>query len=361
MRRYLFFKLLAINLLVIAFAVILIWIAIDTLAAGYFVMLMEKYQISTEPAHAKFVSAIHRYLIWAALGAVILAAALSYKLTRRALAPLREMTAVSREIAAGNYSVEVPVKAADEVGQLAEAFNRMTKSLKTIEKLRRTLMINVAHKLRPPLTNIQRYLESINEGGAQPSKETFSMFHDETMRLMQLVEDLLRLARADEAHGTLQRHPAELMAMIRGAVDRFAEISARKNISVKISSPDENATVEVDRRRFARALRNLTENAVNYAPENSIINIRFRKDAKLVRVLYSNNAPELKQEDVPYIFERFYIGEKSRYRRHGGAGIGLSIVKELIEAHGGNVGAYLQNGRLHIGFTLPVEKPSAVR
>jgi signal transduction histidine kinase len=104
-----------------------------------------------------------------------------------------------------------------------------------------------------------------------------------------------------------------------------------------------------------RVLRNLSENAFAYAPQNSLVRIRIESGKNSIRMIYSNDAPVLKQEDLPYIFERFYRGEKSRSRRHGGAGIGLSIVKELIEAHGGEVEAQLQGGRVHIGFSLPVK------
>lgn len=141
MKRHLILKLLAVNLAVIAFVIIVVWLSIDTLAAGYFVTLMEKYHISPGPAHAMFVDAVHRYLLWACLAAVILAVVLSFVMMRRILAPLTRMTIVTREIAAGNFAERVPVGTQDEVGQLAQAFNRMASSLEKIENLRRTLMI----------------------------------------------------------------------------------------------------------------------------------------------------------------------------------------------------------------------------
>jgi signal transduction histidine kinase len=354
-RRHLIFKLLGINILIIAFVLVILWFAIDTLAAGYFVTLMEKYHISPEPAHAMFVGSIHRYLIWAALGALVLAVALSFALTRRALGPLTRMNAVTREIAGGNYSVRVPVKTADEVGQLAEAFNRMAESLSAIENLRRTLMIDVAHELRTPLTNIRGYLEALNDGVLPPSRKIFSMLHTETMRLVHLVEDVLQLAKADAAHGSIVKRPADMHAMIIKALEAFENTSSVKKISIKIDPPGFHLAVPVDRRRFPRVLRNLSENAVKYAPEDSLVQVRLEADADVVRVVYSNEAPALRQVDLPYIFERFYRGEKSRSRSHGGAGIGLAIVKELIEAHGGSVFAQLRKGRIHVGFTLPAK------
>jgi len=190
-KRPIILKLLAINLVVIAFVVIVVWAAIDTLAAGYFVVLMEKYNISPEPAHAMFISAIHRYILWASLASVILAVILSFVMMRKVLAPLTRMTEISREIAAGNFAVRVPVVTEDEVGQLARAFNRMSEDLEKIENLRRNLMIDVAHELRTPLTNIRGYLEALHDGVLPPATETFTLLQSESLRIIQLVEDVL--------------------------------------------------------------------------------------------------------------------------------------------------------------------------
>ncbi|HSO19733.1 MAG TPA: HAMP domain-containing protein, partial [Desulfosarcina sp.] len=192
-KRYLIIRLLAVNLLVAGFAVLVVWLSIDTLAAGYFVTLMEKYHISPEPAHAMFVESIHRYLVWSLAGAVALAVVLSYVMNRRILGPLTRMNAVTEEIAAGEFSTRVPVTTADEVGQLARAFNRMAENLEKIERLRRTLMIDVAHELRTPLTNMRGYLEALNDGVLPPNPETLALLQAETLRLAQLVEDVLAL------------------------------------------------------------------------------------------------------------------------------------------------------------------------
>jgi two-component system sensor histidine kinase BaeS len=211
-KRYLIVKLLAVNLVVVGFAVGVVWLAIDTLAAGYFVTLMEKYHISPEPAHAMFVDSVHRYLIWALAGAIGLAVVLSFVMNRRILGPLTRMTAITEEIAAGEFSARVPVATTDEVGQLARAFNRMAENLEKIERLRRSLMIDVAHELRTPLTNIRGYLEALNDGVLPPAPETLSLLQDETLRLAELVEDVLALARADAASGQLEPTSVDLKA-----------------------------------------------------------------------------------------------------------------------------------------------------
>ncbi|MFO7714480.1 ATP-binding protein [Desulfosarcina sp.] len=353
-KRYLIIKLLAVNLVVVGFAVVVVWLAIDTLAAGYFVTLMEKYHISPGPAHAMFVDAVHRYLIWAFAGAIGLAIMLSFVMNRRILGPLTRMNAITGEIAAGNFSARVPVAAADEVGQLARAFNRMAEKLEKIERLRRSLMIDVAHELRTPLTNIRGYLEALNDGVLPPAPETFSLLQDETLRLVQLVEDVLALARADAAGGRLQPTDIDLKAMLETTLAAFTPALNKKSLTVNIKGCPTPVTIHADRDRLGRILRNLTDNAVQYAPQATEIAITLGMQSDYVRVDYANAAGEVLSDDLSYLFERFYRGEKSRSRRHGGAGIGLSIVKELVEAHGGNVHAELTAGTLHIGFTIPI-------
>jgi two-component system sensor histidine kinase BaeS len=357
MRSYLILKLLAIHLAVIGFVMIIVWLSIDTLAAGYFVTLMDKYNISPEPAHAMFISAVHRYLVWAFVAAMALAVVLSFVLMRKVLAPLTRMNTTTRQIAAGDFSARVPVNTRDEVGTLAKAFNRMAESLEEIESLRRTLMIDVAHELRTPLTNLRGYLEALNDRVLPLSDKTLSLLQDETLRLVKLVEDVLQLARADASHGKLKLERTDLKEMIDTTLKSFSREISQKSVMVNLHIPEKIPTVSLDKDRIARVIRNLTDNAVRYAPEKDSIQIRMESNPLKVRVEFINNGGDLTSEDLPFIFERFYRGEKSRSRKHGGPGIGLAIVKELVEAHQGTVGAELTNGGFRIWFELPKNPP----
>lgn len=350
----LIYKLLAIHVTVIAFVMAVVWLAIDTLAAGYFVTLMEKYHISPEPAHEMFVSAIHRYLIWACLAAVILALVLSYFLMRRVLAPLSRMIHITREIASGNFSVRVPEGGPDEIGQLARAFNRMARSLKEIENLRRALMIDVAHELRTPLTNIRGYLEALNDRILPPSAETLSLLQEETMRLVALVEDVLRLARADAAQKGLDLEIVDLNRLIQTALEPFDAAFSQRQVQVDLHLPTDPVAMHLDSNRMARVLRNLMDNAARYTPRGHRFIIELYVEADQACICFRNSALELTDADLPYLFERFYRGEKSRSRAHGGAGIGLAIVQELVMAHGGTVAANLKDRQLTIRLTLPI-------
>jgi signal transduction histidine kinase len=264
------------------------------------------------------------------------------------------MSVITREIAAGNFSARVPTGTQDEVGQLARAFNRMAAGLEEIETLRRTLMIDVAHELRTPLTNIRGYLEALNDRVLPFSTETFTLLQNETLRLAELVEDVLQLARADAAHGQLDRQPVKLVSEIKTTLNYFGRAFDEKSVTVNFHSSHETLIIQADRRRMARVLRNLTDNAVRYTPAGGAVDIRLDADSRQARIDFVNSAERLVAADLPHLFERFYRGEKSRSRQHGGAGIGLSIVKELVEAHDGQATAALMDGKLRIRLTLPI-------
>jgi signal transduction histidine kinase len=140
--------------------------------------------------------------------------------------------------------------------------------------------------------------------------------------------------------------------MVEETVATFRPAIEKRALSVDVEAPPEKIIVHADPRHLSRVLRNLTDNAVRYAPAHSTVFIAIAREADAARIDYANTAEDLLPDDLPFLFERFFRGEKSRSRRHGGAGIGLSIVKELVEAHGGSVYGELADGIVHIGFTL---------
>ena len=346
-------KLMAIIFVVIVFIILAVWLAIDYLAADYFMTLMDQYNISPEPVHAMFVAAVHRYLIWASVAATVLAVILSFVMVKRVLGPLTAMTELTRDIAAGNYDVDIPVRSMDEVGQLAVAFNRMTASLQKIEKLRRGMMVDVAHELRTPLTNIQGYLEALLDGVVPGSEKTYTLLHEESLRLARLVEDILQLANADAAVSSLQPAVFDMRALIDRTLDGFRMEFEKRAISVDVLSEKDTLMVRADEAKITQVVQNLMHNAVQYTPRHGTVRVIFKPTSTEVKIIFANSGGVIDSTDLPYIFERFYRGEKSRSREHGGAGIGLAIVKELVEAHGGSVGADVHSGQTEIWFSLP--------
>jgi two-component system sensor histidine kinase BaeS len=354
MTRSLLWKLLGINISIIMFVMVIVWLAVDYLAAGYFVTLMHKYNISPTSSHHMFISSVHRYLMWASLAAILLAVGLSFLLVKRVLGPLTQMTGIAKKMASGDYSGRTPIITRDEVGQLAEAFNRMAESLQHIERLRKRMVIDVAHELRTPLTNIQGYLEALVDGVATPTREIFELLLGEAMRLAHLVEAVLGLAKADAAKTDLHKKEIRLSDPVAQVIEAFRPQFNSKEISLETNPVDFNRRVYADPDKITQVLSNLLQNAWQYTPREGTVRIFMESAPTELKVVVANTGGELAREDIPFIFERFYRAEKSRSREHGGAGIGLAIVKELTEAHSGRVGAEVSGDEVRVWFTLPL-------
>jgi len=358
MKANLLWKLLAINLPIIGLIIVVIWMAIDFLAADYFSALMEQYNIDPAETHQMFLDAIYRYLIQASLIALVLAVVLSFLLTRRVLRPLSDMADVTRRLAAGDYTARVEVGSKDEVGELGVAFNRMADSLERVEKLRKTMVSNIAHELRTPLTNVRGYLEGMADEVVPPSKETFGLVETEILRLVRLVEDLQQLTKAEAAQAYLRRETVNLPALVAEVLQFSAHHFESRGISVESEFEEGTERVQGDRDRLAQVLRNLTDNAWQYTAEGGSLRISGTRVpdgvSGGVRLTFANSGGGMSEADLAAIFERFYRAEKSRSRESGGAGIGLSIVKELVEAHGGTVGAESDAQETRVWFTLPL-------
>jgi two-component system sensor histidine kinase BaeS len=352
-RNRLLWKLLGIHIPVIALVIGVMWLAIDYLAADYFMVLMDKYDISPTETQEMFLDAVHRYLVWASLAAVALAGVSSFLLTRKVLQPLSRMADVTRAVAAGNYRARAPVDSGDEIGQLGDAFNRMANSLERVEQLRKAMVADVAHELRTPLTNVRGYLEALSDGVLSPSPETFAILQQEILRLVRLAEDLLQLAKADAARAHLQRQAVSLPALVDEVLDPYRLRFRDKGITAQVQVAPGAERVSADRDRLAQMVGNLAENAWQYTVPGGAVTVYVERVADGIRLTVANTGDGITAEDLPFVFERFYRADKSRSRELGGAGIGLAIVKELAEAHGGSVGATSSAGETRVWFTLP--------
>ena len=212
----LIWRLLAIHVLVTGVVVLIVWLTIDYLAADYFMALMKEYTISPTDVHQMFLQAVHRYLLWASAGAVVLALILSLLFTARLLDPLARLTEMSGKIAGGDYDARVHTRASGEVGELSSAFNRMADNLARIEQRHKTMVGDVAHELRTPLTNRGDF-EAVTDGVIPPSPALMQSLLEETLRLVTLVDVLAQLARADAARLHLTRVPIVLAECVSHA------------------------------------------------------------------------------------------------------------------------------------------------
>jgi signal transduction histidine kinase len=346
-------KFLGIIITVVVAVILVVWLTIDYLAADYFSTLMEKYNISPAETHQMFLDSVHRYLLQASIAAIALAVVLSFLLTRKLLRPLSHMAEVTRQVAAGNFSARVNIASGDEVGDLARAFDSMADSLERIEQLRKTMVVDVSHELRTPLTNIRGYLEGLADGVVPPSKETYDLLLREILRMVRLVEDLNRLTKAEAARTDLRPEVIDLPELAAEILALNGSRLAARGLTLECHLSPQARRLRADRDKLGQVLHNILQNACHYADENSQVLLSSEAEPAGVRVSLVNRGEGISEQDLPFIFERFYRADKSRSRRSGGAGIGLAIVKELIEAHGGRVGARSENGETCIWFSLP--------
>lgn len=251
------------------------------------------------------------------------------------------MTGVTRQIAAGEYTAWVPVTSHDEVGQLALAFNHMTDHLQRIERLRRTLVSDVAHELRTPLTNLRGYLEALRDEVTEPTQDLFELLHDETLRLVALVEDLLQLTKAEAAVSTLNPQRIVLQKHVGQALEMMQHQFDAKHIKVVDLSAGCGQVISADADKLAQVMRNLLQNAVQYTPRGGQVRIFSEAAADGVKLTVCNSGEGIADADSPYIFERFYRGEKSRSRDHGRPCCGpveafrrLEIPEDMQKKHG---------------------------
>jgi len=276
-------------------------------------------------------------------------------LSRRIISPIEALTAAARRMEKGDLNQRVNVRTRDEIGDLAHAFNAMAQGLARQETLRRTLVADVAHELRTPLSNIRGYLEAVRDRVVEPDPPVVDSLYEEAMLLTRLVDDLQELALAEAGQLTLEKRPTALRPLVESTLAAFQPQLAAKQITVTVALPLDLADVEADPERVGQILHNLVDNAARYTPAHGEIVIAARPDSEDIRVSVRDTGHGIRLEHLPNVFDRFYRSDGSRARSTGGAGLGLAIVKQLVEAHGGRAWAESEAGRgAEFDFTLPV-------
>jgi two-component system OmpR family sensor kinase len=316
----------------------------------------------TGPAQV-FLNQTPRVLLQAGLIAGGLAVLMGIIIARGLSAPLGRLATAARRISRGELDQRVSVKGADEVADLAQAFNEMAANLQQAESLRRNLVADVAHELRTPLSVIQGNLRAILDDVYPLDKAEIAGIYDETLILSRLINDLRELAQAEAGQLGLNIQPTAPLPLIESAVDLFAELAREKEVNLKITLPDNLPSVLADPDRVRQVLHNLLTNALRHTPDEGEIGILTEPLAddpvSSVQVSVTDTGPGIPPEDLPHVFDRFWRTDRSRSREHGGSGLGLAIARQLVQAQGGQIGVESE-GVLGQGsrfwFTLPVIK-----
>ncbi len=295
------------------------------------------------------------FFIWGALIAVVLALIMTLFLSRRILAPVKAVTSVAKQLGRGDFSQRVQIADKSEIGELARTFNSMASDLERAEQLQRNMVADVAHELRTPLSNIRGYLEAVRDGMLKPEPETIRSIDEEAVLLSRLVDDLQELSLAESGQLKLVRHEENIGELIKQVVTAIQAQATTKGVSVSISLPDGLPAVNIDWQRIGQVLRNLLENAVAHTARGGAISVTSSQKGSWVEVSVADNGAGIPAGDLPNIFDRFYRVDKSRARATGGSGLGLTIAKRLVEAHGGSIDVQSEPGEgSSFSFTVPV-------
>lgn len=296
--------------------------------------------------------------IWIALATIIFSAAIAIPISRRLVRPLRAFTEGSRALAAGRYDTRIPVESNDELGQLARDFNALAAALERTEAQRRQWVADTSHELRTPLSILRGEIEALQDGMRPFDKQAIDSLHAEIMRLNRLVDDLYELAKSDA--GSLSYHPqsVDTVEVIEEVLQQYSDELQDRQITSALKVADNIPTeIYADPDRLAQLFRNLLANTLRYTDPGGVLHISVSHEAakRQLQIDFEDSAPGVPDGELEHLFERFYRIEASRSRESGGAGLGLSICRSIVETHGGRIDAHTSElGGVLIRIRLPL-------
>jgi two-component system sensor histidine kinase BaeS len=309
------------------------------------------------PREVEFIDRTNRILLYGALIGAVIALLLGIFLSRTLTRPIRELTRATHAVSEGDLSQQVPVRSKDELGELAQAFNKMSSELSRSVNTRKQMTADIAHELRTPLSLILGHAEAVHDGVLPPSRENFEIIREEAERLEHLVNDLRILSLADAGELSINPQRVEPDRLLREVSAIYQYQTQRKNITLDLDIAASLSEVEVDPGRMTQVLTNILDNALRHTPEGGRIVLSARDLNDQVELAIQDSGPGLEAQDIDRIFDRFYRTDASRQRDGdflGGSGLGLAIARSIIQAHGGQLSAESEMGKgLKVIVRLP--------
>ena len=284
----------------------------------------------------KFLHSLNSILLSVGFISLVVSVIVGHMLARRISQPILKTVEATKQIADGNYGIRLE-EGSDtrELNMLVESVNHLAVSLDTLEKLRKRLTEDVAHELRTPITILQSYIEAMTDGIWEASPERLQSCYEEVVRIGKLVGDLESLAKIEGENLNLNKQRMDLHAVIEKTVNSFEGEIENKKLNVHILG--QHIEIFADQDRMRQVIVNLFSNAIKYSMEGCNITFELFETKDAAGFHIQDSGIGIPKEELPYIFERFYRADKSRNRLTGGSGIGLTIVKSIVEAHGGSV------------------------
>ena len=270
-------------------------------------------------------------------------------LFRRFVNPLADVIYAARSVASGKLDTRISTTGPQDLRTLSESFNEMAASLERNDRERRDMLADIAHELRTPLSVIRGRLEGIVDGIYPDNGPQVSMALEQTYSMQRLVDDLRLLTLVESRQLTFDQRNVNLDSVINRVIDMFSAEAQEKNISLSFSEKNGDLTALIDPQRFEQVVGNLLGNALRYVPEGGKVWVVANEIDGGVRITVNDNGPGIPEQDLPFIFDRFWRKDKSRSRISGGTGLGLAIARQLVEAQGGMLSATnLREGGLQV-------------
>ncbi|MEG2361139.1 MAG: ATP-binding protein [Christensenella sp.] len=280
--------------------------------------------------------ALYRQIVLAAGIAAALSIVLTYFFSKSMLRPLSVVTIGAKQLAKGDFDIHLKVSSKDEIGQLAETFNSVAMDLKKYEASRESLIANVSHELRSPLTSIQGLVQGALDGTIPKSEvdHYLEVVLGESKRLNLLITDMLDLAKIESGQFPMQIDRVELNELMRRVLISFESKINAKRLEIEVEFAEEKTYVMADMNRLTQVIHNILENAIKFVNDGGRLRLETKIQENAAEISVNNSGDVIAAEELPYLFDRFYKIDKSHTREKEGTGIGLSIVKNILKAHG---------------------------
>ena len=286
-----------------------------------------------------------------------------FRLTRDKVAYIEYLSECLGEISKGNLNYKIEVIGEDELAEVAQSITHMEKELKyqieaqmQAEKSKNELVTNVAHDLRTPLTSIIGYIGLVKDGGGHDKEDQvkyLDIAYTKAEKLKVLIEDLFELTKFHQQAIKLKKEKISLSNLMNQLIEELMPLASDKNIEIETYIDSTGTTAEVDIQKMTRVFENLIENAIKYSPQGEAIYVELRAIGDKIYVAVSNAFENISPEEVSLFFERFYRADKSRNSMAGGSGLGLAIAKNIVELHGGEIGATINEDLISFKIGLP--------
>ncbi|NOU85678.1 HAMP domain-containing protein [Paenibacillus sp. LMG 31460] len=283
-----------------------------------------------------FEQALVQSVLWSAILGILLSVLLSLFVAKRLTAPLIHMKKVAERMANGELGARTSVKGNDEIADLGGSLNHLAEQLMYQEQLRKTMTADVAHELRTPLATLKSHMEAMIDGVWLPTPERLESCYEEIERLRFLVGDLEQLTEMESPHFKLKLHEENVSAIVHRIIEASRTSFDQKGVNLFFEGLT-NVEATLDRQRLGQIVVNLLTNALKFTPRGGQVTVEVKEEQHEVVIVVSDTGIGINEDDLGFVFERFYRVEKSRDRKSGGSGIGLTIVKKLVEAHGGTI------------------------